>query len=230
MQHLQSKLRSPNSEPGPDAQYNNATQFDKIVTDIIETFSNSHRGEWYLQTVMDYLNKWPEIYAIYNKGALMIADVPVTNFFCHFWVPRGNTQQPRPELQAMNPPGCAIAPQSVQDEHHPSTSTAGWHYIRTVEQHQRNISMHHTDCNDRLSHFLFAYGASILENTGTMPASVGLGRSCALHAALWGSLRQRTYNRICGGLCGMTACHPSLWMATTEGSQPVTRRKLTINV
>lgn len=37
---------------------------------------------------MDYFNMWSEIYAVSNQGALMIADVLVTNLFCHFGVPR----------------------------------------------------------------------------------------------------------------------------------------------
>jgi hypothetical protein len=32
---------------------------------------------------MDYLTKWPEVHAIPNQEALMVADVLVTNFFCH---------------------------------------------------------------------------------------------------------------------------------------------------
>jgi hypothetical protein len=37
---------------------------------------------------MDYFTKWPELYAIPKQETLLAADVVVTNFFCHFGVPR----------------------------------------------------------------------------------------------------------------------------------------------
>jgi hypothetical protein len=37
---------------------------------------------------MDYFTKWLEVYAIPNQEALTIAGALVTNFFCHFGIPR----------------------------------------------------------------------------------------------------------------------------------------------
>jgi hypothetical protein len=37
---------------------------------------------------MDYFTKWPEVYTIPNQKASTVADALVTNFFCHFGVPR----------------------------------------------------------------------------------------------------------------------------------------------
>jgi hypothetical protein len=39
-------------------------------------------------TAMDYLTMWLEVYAILNQKSSMVADVLVTNFFCHFRVLR----------------------------------------------------------------------------------------------------------------------------------------------
>ena len=36
---------------------------------------------------MDYLAKWPEVYAIPNQAASTVADTLVTHFFCRFGVP-----------------------------------------------------------------------------------------------------------------------------------------------
>jgi hypothetical protein len=44
---------------------------------------------------MDYFTKWLEAYSILNQEALTVAEVIVTNFFCHLGVPW--------ELQAASP-------------------------------------------------------------------------------------------------------------------------------
>jgi hypothetical protein len=36
---------------------------------------------------MDYITKWPEVYAIPNQEASTIAETLVTNFFCRFGIP-----------------------------------------------------------------------------------------------------------------------------------------------
>jgi hypothetical protein len=69
-------------------QYNVGTPFERIAIHIAGPFPESDRGNQYLLVATDYFTKWPEVYAIPNQEASMVADALVTNFFCHFGVLR----------------------------------------------------------------------------------------------------------------------------------------------
>jgi hypothetical protein len=60
--------------------------FKRTAIDIARPFPESDRGNRYLLIAMDYLTKWPEVYAIPNQEASTVADALVNNFFCRFGV------------------------------------------------------------------------------------------------------------------------------------------------
>jgi hypothetical protein len=61
-------------------QYNVGAPFERIAIDIAGPFPESDRGDQYLLIAMDYFTKWPEVYAIPNEEASMVADALVTKF------------------------------------------------------------------------------------------------------------------------------------------------------
>jgi hypothetical protein len=77
-----------------------------------------------------------------------VADVLVTNFLCHFRAPM------------KTPAGSVMAPQSLQDAHHPSAFTE--HLRKVVSMHQRNWG-------ESLPLFLLVYRASTHKTTGMLP-------------------------------------------------------------
>jgi len=57
--------------------------FDRIGIDIIQ-FPRSHNGNQYAIVIMDYLNKWPEVFAVSDQSAAPIAKVLVEEIVsCH---------------------------------------------------------------------------------------------------------------------------------------------------
>jgi hypothetical protein len=69
-------------------QYNVRASFERIAIDVAGLFPRSNQGNRYLLIAMDYFMKWPETYTIPNQEASRVAEALVTNFFCHFVVPR----------------------------------------------------------------------------------------------------------------------------------------------
>jgi hypothetical protein len=68
-------------------QYNIGDPFERTAINVAGTFPWSDQGNRYLLITMDYFTKWPHAYAIPNQEASTVAEVLVTNFFCHFRVP-----------------------------------------------------------------------------------------------------------------------------------------------
>jgi hypothetical protein len=68
-------------------QYNVRAPFKRVAIDISGPFLESNRGNRYLLVAMDYITKWPEVYAILNQEVSTVADILVSNFFCHFGAP-----------------------------------------------------------------------------------------------------------------------------------------------
>jgi hypothetical protein len=90
-------------------QCNVSALSERIAIDISGLFK-SLRANQYLLIAMDCLTKWPKVHAIPNQEALKVADVLVTNFFCHSRLLEGTAQRPRPELQVMTVAGNVMVP------------------------------------------------------------------------------------------------------------------------
>ena len=63
-----------------------AGPFDRIGVDIIQ-FSKSHQGNKYAVVFIDYLTKWPEVFATLDQTALTIVRLLVENIISHHGVP-----------------------------------------------------------------------------------------------------------------------------------------------
>jgi hypothetical protein len=110
--------------------------------------------------------------AIPTQEALMVADVVVSNFFCHFGVPRERygdqgwsfkSQLLQKMLQCLG----------VCNTHttHLQSDSVMERYVKTVEDHLRKVILMDQRDWDK------TYGSSIHDTTGTMPNTLRLGGS-----------------------------------------------------
>ena len=60
--------------------------FDQVCMDVIK-FHWSSKGNAYAVIFMDYLTKWPEVFATPDQTSLTIAELLVKDFISHYWVP-----------------------------------------------------------------------------------------------------------------------------------------------
>jgi hypothetical protein len=61
-------------------QYIVGAPFERIAIDVTGPFPLSDEGNRYILIVMDYFTKLPEVYAIPNQEASIVAEVLVANF------------------------------------------------------------------------------------------------------------------------------------------------------
>jgi hypothetical protein len=77
--------------PSQMHQYNVDAPFERIAIDVAWSFPRSDQGNRYLLNAIDYFTKRLEAYAISSQEASTVVELLVTNFFCHFRVPAGDT-------------------------------------------------------------------------------------------------------------------------------------------
>jgi hypothetical protein len=145
-------------------QYNVGATFERIAINAAQPFPQSNQGNWYLLIAMNYCMKWPEANAIPNQEASTVTEALVTNFFCHFRVPK--------ELHSDR--GCKFKSRLIQETlqclgvsktHttplHPQSASMVECYNKMVEKHLWKINeSHQRDWDARLPIFLLAYRAS----------------------------------------------------------------------
>jgi len=157
---------------------------------------------------MDYFTKWPEVYAIPNQEASIVADALVTHFFCRFGVPielhsdQGRKFESRLMQEVLERLG---ANKTRTTPLHPQSDGMVERYVKTIEEHLRKVvSTHQRDWDERIPIFLLAYRASTHETTRVTPTGMEFveGASPALRPDVRGSSRQgtvkgRLYSRSC---------------------------------
>jgi hypothetical protein len=153
-------------------QYSVWAPFERITFDIAGPFPASERRNRYLLIAMDCFTKWLEAYAIPNQEASTVANVPVTNYFCHFRVPR--------ELHSNQ--GWNFESQLMQEVlQHLEISITWTNPLHLQSDGERRVvSAHQRDWDNRLPTFLLAYRTSIHETTGSMPAGMVFGKELHL--------------------------------------------------
>ncbi len=63
-----------------------AGPFDRVGVDVIQ-FPTSYDGNQYAVVFMDYLTKWPEVFAVPDQTSLTIAQLLVDHVICRHGVP-----------------------------------------------------------------------------------------------------------------------------------------------
>jgi transposase InsO family protein len=95
---------------------------------------------------MDYFTEWPEVYAIPNQEASTVAETVVTRFFCRYGIPRElHSDQGRnfeshllqEVLQRLGVSKTRTTPL------HPQSDYMVERYIKTIEEHPRNVVASH---------------------------------------------------------------------------------------
>ena len=61
---------------------------ERLAMDILGPLPLTPRGNKFVLVVTDYFTKWTESYAIPNQEATTVAEKLVSEFECHFGVPR----------------------------------------------------------------------------------------------------------------------------------------------
>ena len=200
--------------------------FERIAVDIARPFPESNRGNRCLLVAMDYFTKWPEVYAIPNQEASTVANILVSNFFCHVGVPmelhsdQGWTRDFESRLVWEVLDRLGVHKTRTIPLHPQSDGMVEW-YMKTVEEHLRKVvSIHQWDWDERLLIFLLAYRASTHETTGVTPANMVFGRELRLQPDVQGSPRQGT---VSDGLysrpCRTTTRHPLFHLPAPESGQ-----------
>jgi hypothetical protein len=117
---------------------------------------------------MDNFTKWPEAYAIPNQETSTVAEVLITNYFCHFGVPRDQGRNFESHLMQEILQLLGVS-KTRTTPLHPQSDGMVECCIKTVEEHRR-------DWDVRLPIFLLPYRASTDDTTDLTPASLLFGR------------------------------------------------------
>jgi hypothetical protein len=165
-------------------QYNVGAPFERIAIDVAAPFPRSDQGNRFLLIAMDYFTKWPEVDAIPNQVASTVAEALVTNFFCHFGIPRElHSDQGRnfeSHLQQEILQWLGVSKTRTTPLHQQSDGMVE-RYIKTIEEHLRKVvASHQRDWDETLPLFLLAYRASTHDTTSLTPASLVFGRELRL--------------------------------------------------
>ena len=142
--------------------------FDRVGVDVIQ-FPKSYLGNQYAIVFVDYLTKWPEVFATSDKTAITIARLFVENIFSRHGVP----------AELLSDRGTAFLSRLMQAVY----EVMGVHKVNTTAYHPqtdglverfnctltdmlaKTVEKSGRDWDARLAYVLFAYRSSIQEST-----------------------------------------------------------------
>lgn len=156
-----------------------AGPFDRIGVDVIQ-FPLSGDGNRYAVVFMDYLTKWPEVFAVSDQSAATIAKLLVENIVSRHGVP----------AEVLSDRGSAFLSGLMKEVE----SLLGFHKVNTTAYHPQTDGLVERfnrtltamlaktaerggkDWDHRLPYVLFAYRASMQESTQESPFFLLYGR------------------------------------------------------
>ena len=168
-----------------------AGAFDRVGVDVLH-FPKSSAGNQYAIVFVDYLTKWPEVFAAPDQTAFTIAKLFVEEIVCRHGVP----------AQLLSDRGKAFLSQLMREvcevlgvkklnttAYHPQTDGLVERFNRTLTSMlAKRVERNGTDWDVHLPYTLFAYRASLQESTGESPFYLMHGRDPRLPSALeWSS-------------------------------------------
>ena len=142
--------------------------FDRVGVDVVQ-FPTSYDGNKYAVVFVDYLTKWPEVFAVPDQTAITIAHLLVEEVICRHGVP----------AELLSDRGSAFLSALLQDvyqlmgthkvsttAYHPQTDGLVERFNRTlIDMLVKTVEKNGRDWDRRLPHVLFAYRASPQEST-----------------------------------------------------------------
>ena len=160
--------------------------FDRVGVDVIK-FPRSSKGNTYAVVFMDYLTKWPEVYATQDQTSLTIAELLVKNVISRHGVPvellsdRGTAFLSKIMIEVYKLLGIK---KSNTTAHHPQTDGLVERFHRTLTNMlAKRVHRSGKDWDEQLPYVLFAYRSSVQMSTQESPFYLLYGRDPRLPAA-----------------------------------------------
>ncbi len=156
-----------------------AGPFDRVGVDVIQ-YPTSYSGNQYAVVFVDYLTKWPEVFATPDQSAMTIARLLVEEVISRHGVPR----------DLLSDRGTAFFSGLMREVYHlmgiHKTTTTAYHpqtdglverYNRTLtDMLAKTVQKNGRDWDQKLPYVLFAYRASRQESTQESPFFLMYGR------------------------------------------------------
>ena len=153
--------------------------FDRVGVDVVQ-FPTSYNGNKYAVVFVDYLTKWPEVFAVPDQTADTIAHLLVEQIVCRHGVP----------AELLSDRGSAFLSVLLQEvyqllgthkvsttAYHPQTDGLVERFNRTlIDMLAKTVEKNGRDWDQHLPHVLFAYRASPQESTKESPFFLLYGR------------------------------------------------------
>ena len=153
--------------------------FDRVGVDVIQ-FPKSYHGNQYAIVFVDYLTKWPEVFATSDQTAITIARLFVENVISRHGVP----------AELLSDRGTAFLSRLMQavcevmgvhkvntTAYHPQTDGLVERFNRTlIDMLAKTVEKSGRDWDARLPYVLFAYRSSMQESTKESPFFLLYGR------------------------------------------------------
>ena len=161
--------------------------FDRVGVDVLH-FPKSAAGNQYAVVFVDYLTKWPEVFATPDQSAFTIAKLFVEEIVSRHGVP----------AQLLSDRGKAFLSQLMQEvnevlgvkkvnttAYHPQTDGLVERFNRTLTSMlAKRVERSGSDWDTHLPYVLFAYRSSVQESTGESPFFLMHGRDPRLPSVL----------------------------------------------
>ena len=153
--------------------------FDRVGVDVVQ-FPTSYNGNKYAVVFVDYLTKWPEVFAVPDQTADTIAHLLVEQIVCRHGVP----------TELLSDRGSAFLSVLLQEvyqllgthkvsttAYHPQTDgLVEWFNRTLIDMLAKTVEKNGRDWDRHLPHVLFAYRASPQESTKESPFFLLYGR------------------------------------------------------
>ena len=160
-----------------------AGPFDRVGMDIIQ-FPRSKQGNRYALVFVDYLTKWPEVFAISDQSAITVARVFVKEIVCRHGVPgallsdRGAAFLSKLMLEVCRLMGVKKVNTTA---YHPQTDGLVERFNRTLtDMLAKTVEAQGANWDERLPYVLFAYRTSLQQSTLESPFFLLYGRDAQL--------------------------------------------------
>ena len=153
--------------------------FDRVGVDIIQ-FPTSKRGNKYAVVFVDYLTKWPEVFAVKDQTAHTVAQLLVEHVISRHGVPAELLSDRGANfLSGLLQEVCSLMGihRLNTTAYHPQTDGLVERFNRTLtDMLAKTVTRDGADWDDHLPYVLFAYRAAAQESTRESPFFLLYGR------------------------------------------------------
>ena len=153
--------------------------FDMVGVDVLQ-LPKTKRGNRYAVVFMDYLTKWPEVYAVPDQTAPTLARLFVEEVISRHGVPSRLLSDRGPSFLSklmLSVCKCLGVEKVNTSAYHPQCDGLVERFNRTLtDMLAKSVSPGVTEWDERLPYVLFSYRASLQSSTGESPFFLIYGR------------------------------------------------------